>query len=59
MPCLNKEKWVAEHLGAWQDFSREPIEVIECEGDHADMMNAQYVEGFEQRLSKVLAARGI
>ncbi|KAH8705690.1 putative NRPS-like enzyme [Talaromyces proteolyticus] len=57
--CLNKEKWVAEHLGAWQDFSREPIEVIECEGDHADMLNAEYVEGFEQRLSKVLAARGI
>ncbi|CRG90561.1 hypothetical protein PISL3812_07605 [Talaromyces islandicus] len=57
--CLDKQKWVAEHLGAWQDFSREPIELIECEGDHADMMNAQYVEGFEQRLSKVLAARGI
>jgi thioesterase domain-containing protein len=57
--CLNRAKWLSEHLSKWQDFSREPVEFIECEGDHADMLNGAFVEGFEQRLSRVLAARGL
>lgn len=57
--CLSKEKWVSDQLAKWQDFSREPIEFIECEGDHADMLNSTYVEGFEERLNRVLAARGL
>jgi thioesterase domain-containing protein len=46
-------------LAEWQGFSREPVEFIEREGDHAEMINGTCVERFEQRLSKVLAARGI
>ncbi|RAL12615.1 NRPS-like enzyme [Aspergillus homomorphus CBS 101889] len=57
--CLDQAKWVGEFLDKWQDFSRESVEFIECEGDHADMLNPQFVEGFEQRLSRVLAARGL
>jgi thioesterase domain-containing protein len=57
--CMDKETWVKEQLAQWGDFSREPIEFIDCEGEHADVINGPYAEGFEQRLSKVLAARGI
>ena len=55
----NREKWIEGHLIQWQDFSRETVEFHECEGDHADMLNPEYVKGFEQRLTRVLAARGI
>ena len=55
----NREKWITDHLLHWQDFSQARIELHECEGDHADMLNPTYVEGFEQRLNRVLTARGI
>ncbi|PYH44041.1 putative NRPS-like enzyme [Aspergillus saccharolyticus JOP 1030-1] len=57
--CADRGRWVEEYLSKWQDFSREEIGWIECEGDHADMLNPQYVEGFEQRLSRVLRERGL
>ena len=55
----DRERWVKGQLSKWQDFSRAGIEFHECEGDHADMLNPTYVEGFEKRLNKVLKARGI
>lgn len=55
--CLTREEWLGGQLAKWQDFSRDPVEYIECEGDHADMLNGTYVEGFEQRLNKILANR--
>lgn len=54
-----RKEWIEGHLSKWQDFSRERIEFHECEGDHADMLNPTYVEGFEERLARVLAMRGI
>jgi thioesterase domain-containing protein len=57
--CLTREQWVSDQLAKWQDFSREPVGFVECEGDHADMLNAAYVEGFEVRLNKILAERGL
>ena len=55
----NRETWIADHLGRWQDFSRARIELHECEGDHAEMLNPEYIEGFEKRLNMVLQDRGI
>ena len=55
----DRERWVKGQLSQWQDFSRTGIEFHECEGDHADMLNPTYVEGFEKRLNKVLKERGI
>jgi thioesterase domain-containing protein len=55
----DKQKWVSEHLSHWNNFSREPIDCIDCEGNHADMLNPQYIQGFEQRLNRVLEARGL
>lgn len=55
----DREKWIEGHLARWQDFSPENIEFHECEGDHADMLNPTYVEGFKENLNKVLKARGI
>ncbi|KAJ5591912.1 NRPS-like enzyme [Penicillium hispanicum] len=57
--CTNKDRWLEDYLGAWANFSRQPVEYTDCEGEHADMLNPQYVEGFEERLSRVLAARGL
>ena len=54
-----REKWLEEHLLAWRDFSREEVAVWECEGDHADMLNPTYVEGFAERLNGALEARGV
>lgn len=54
----NREKWIADHLLRWQDFSEAQIDLHECEGDHADMLNPTYIEGFEQRLKRVLKLRG-
>jgi thioesterase domain-containing protein len=50
---------VSDQLVKWQDFSREPVGFVECAGDHVDMLNAAYVEGFEVRLNKILAERGL
>lgn len=55
----DRQRWVQGQLSAWSAFSRQEIEFHECEGDHADMLNPRYVEGFERRLSGVLKARGI
>ena len=55
----NRERWIADHLLRWQDFSHDRIELHECEGEHADMLNPFYIRGFEQRLARVLKARGI
>lgn len=49
----DRESWVKGQLSKWQDFSRMGIEFHECDGDHANMLNPTYVEGFEQRLNKV------
>ena len=56
---INREKWLEDHLRSWQDFSREGIELHECEGDHADMLNPTFVKGFAKRLEGVLGARGL
>lgn len=55
----NREKWVSGMLSKWQDFSEDQLSFWECEGDHADMLNPTYVEGFQQRLARVLEERGI
>lgn len=57
--CTGKDRWLEEYLGAWNEFCWEPVEFIDCEGEHADMLNPQYVEGFEERFSRALAARGL
>ena len=55
----DRGRWVKGQLSNWQEFSRTEVEFHECEGDHADMLNPSYVNGFEKRLNKVLKARGI
>ena len=55
----NRKSWVEERLSRWQDFSRQPIELHECDGEHADMLNPTNVQGFEHRLGSVLQARGL
>lgn len=55
----DRERWVKGQLSKWSEFSRKEIEFHECDGDHADMLNPTYVEGFEKRLNGVLTARGI
>lgn len=55
----DRASWLRDRLSRWQDFLRGQIELHECEGDHADMLNPTYVEGFKQRLVKVLKTRGV
>ncbi|PYI16237.1 putative NRPS-like enzyme [Aspergillus violaceofuscus CBS 115571] len=57
--CVDRRQWVEGFLGAWRHFSREEVGFVECEGDHADMLNPQFVEGFEARLRRVLEERGL
>ncbi|CAG7925008.1 unnamed protein product [Penicillium olsonii] len=57
--CADQDHWLEDYLGKWQNFSRSPVEYTHCEGVHADMLNPEYVEGFQERLSRVLAARGL
>ena len=55
----DRTTWIRDHLSKRQDFSESEFEDHECEGDHADMLNPTYVEGFEKILSSVLQAWGI
>lgn len=55
----DKAAWRKRHLEAWQDFSREKCNLIECDGEHADMLSQEHVVSFAGKLAEVLAARGI
>ncbi|RAH87434.1 acyl-CoA synthetases /AMP-acid ligases II [Aspergillus japonicus CBS 114.51] len=51
--------WVERYLGQWRALSRRGMAVHQCEGRHADMLGARYVNGLQLVLRRVLEERGV
>ncbi|RAK78824.1 non-ribosomal peptide synthetase [Aspergillus fijiensis CBS 313.89] len=51
--------WVERYLGQWRGLSQRGMAVHQCEGRHADMLGARYVNGLQLVLRRVLEERGV
>ena len=54
----DRESWFKGQLSKWQDFSRMGIEFHEGDDDHADILDPNYVEGFEKEVEQGFKAKG-
>ena len=55
----NREEWLGKYLSDWKSFSREEVGYHECEGDHASMLDYEYVFAFQKKLKAELSERGL
>ncbi|RAK84609.1 nonribosomal peptide synthetase TdiA [Aspergillus costaricaensis CBS 115574] len=51
--------WVERYLNQWERLSRRGMVVHQCEGRHADMLGAKYVNGLQLVLRRVMEERGV
>ncbi|PYH68088.1 non-ribosomal peptide synthetase [Aspergillus vadensis CBS 113365] len=51
--------WVERYLKQWERLSRRGMVVHQCEGRHADMLGAKYVNGLQLVLRRVMEERGV
>ena len=52
-------EWLEKHLSRWKDFAKGGVTFHEYEGDHANMLNQEYVFAFQKKLKAVLTERGV
>ena len=55
----SRKEWLEKYLSYWKDFSREEVSFYECDGDHANILDYEYVFAFQKKLKAVLSKRGL
>lgn len=55
----DRQHWLEEYLGKWEDFSRGEPRFHEVDGAHYTMLDSQNLHSFQKKLKAVLSKRGL